>query len=33
MVDTNGDGQITPEEFQMGCKGGWVKSEKMNPKP
>ena len=33
MVDTNGDGQITQEEFQKGCKGGWVKSSKMNPSP
>jgi hypothetical protein len=33
MVDTNRDGQITQEEFQKGCRGGWVKSEKMNPHP
>jgi hypothetical protein len=33
MVDSNGDGRITQEEFEKGCKGGWVKSEKMNPSP
>jgi hypothetical protein len=31
MVDTDGDGRITQEEFQKACKGGLVKSEKMNP--
>ena len=24
MVDTDGDGKVTADEFKKGCKGGWV---------
>jgi hypothetical protein len=33
MVDADGDGRITQDEFQKGCEGGWVKSDKMMPNP
>jgi hypothetical protein len=33
MVDADGDGRITQEEFKKGCKGGLVKSQKMSPNP
>jgi hypothetical protein len=24
MVDTDGDGKVTANEFKTGCKGGWI---------
>jgi hypothetical protein len=24
MVDTDGDGKVTADEFKKGCKSGWV---------
>ena len=31
MVDTNSDGKITQDEFQEGCKKGWIQEQASKP--
>ena len=33
MVDTDGDGKVTADEFQKGCKNGWIEEGSGSPLP
>jgi hypothetical protein len=33
MVDTDGDGKVTWDEFQKGCRSGWIEEGSGSPLP